>query len=60
VFLLLVNFFQFLTWKIWFTPISRIFHEKMDPNLADIEFFFLNCQIWLNPDYHKISWGKNI
>ncbi len=45
VFLLLVNFCQFLTWKIWFQPILRIFHEKMDPNSADIEFFFSNCQI---------------
>jgi len=25
--------------------ILRIFHEKMDPNSADIEFFFSNCQI---------------
>ncbi len=40
VFLLLVNFCQLLTWKIWFQPIERIFHEKMDPNSADIEFFF--------------------
>jgi hypothetical protein len=45
VFLLLVKFCQFLTWKIWFLPMRRIFHEKMDPNSADIEFYFSNCQI---------------
>jgi hypothetical protein len=40
-----VKFCQFLTWKIWFLPMRRIFHEKMDPNSADIEFYFSNCQI---------------
>ncbi len=40
VFLLLVNFCQFVTWKIRFQPLPRIFHEKMDPNSPDIELFF--------------------
>jgi hypothetical protein len=29
MFLLLMNFHEILTWKIWFWPIQKIFHEKM-------------------------------
>jgi hypothetical protein len=34
MFLVLVNFHQISTWKIWFRPLQRIFHGKMDPNFA--------------------------
>ncbi len=36
-FLLLTNFRQIPTWKIWFQPIGRIFHEKNGPNSPDFE-----------------------
>jgi len=36
-FLLLANFHQIPTWKIWFQPIERIFHERNSPNLPDFE-----------------------
>ncbi len=36
-FLLLANFRQILTWKIWFGPIGRIFHEKNGPSSSDFE-----------------------
>jgi hypothetical protein len=35
-FLLLANFRQIPTWKIWFWPIGRIFHEKNGSNSPDL------------------------
>ncbi len=42
-------FGQILTWKIWFQPIQRIFHEKNGPNSPDSKFLKIpNCQSYDN------------
>jgi len=35
-----VKFHPISTWKIWFQPIQRIFHENVDPNSANFEVMF--------------------
>ncbi len=47
-FLLLANFCQVPTWKIWFRHTGRIFHEKNGPKFARRRIFFsTNRQILL-------------
>ncbi len=53
-FLLLANFRQIPTWKIWFQPIGRIFHEKYGPNLPDFE----EKKFYQSPDFQYIA--KNV
>jgi hypothetical protein len=49
VFLFQANFLQISTWKVWFRPKQRIFHEwKNDWNLQIFEGFFL----FKLPDFH--------
>ncbi len=47
VFLLLANFRQILTWKIWFWQVQRIFHEKKKTQICGDWFwrdFFFKLQ----------------
>jgi hypothetical protein len=51
MFIVLVNFHQISTWKIWFWPTQKVFHGKNDPNSPNFEFIFSNGQIFMiNPN----------